>query len=261
MLHGQCVLSCSFERHNHQCAPLVDQFAHLFAAEVKFARFYTHANFLLYEALRVWISCKKNPCHTDINKVDRVDAKFTVYTLCVMMWGNGRKTFFYHRHFCKFTQKFKSLGIKWHMQLSSSHAVCIQCILELDENINCWGRQIFFIYTSASLVHWFIWGERHIFLICTFHSCERNSQDSSDSGKAVVQFFGWFVWLVFFGRDQRCFEQEAQFIPDKLLSLLTTWISLRSGLVDRMGQQFFRMGYFHRSLEILIIDEVGAGEL
>lgn len=35
-------------------------------------------------------------------------------------------------------------------------------------------------------------------------------------------------------------SQEVQFIPDKLLSLLTTWISLSRSPLERMGQHFFR---------------------
>lgn len=52
------------------------------------------------------------------------------------------------------------------------------------------------------------------------------SRLSSDSGKPVPKV------------SPR--SQEVQFIPDKLLSLLTTWISLSRGPLERMGQHFFR---------------------
>ncbi len=49
VLNRQCVLSCSFKRCIPQCAPLVDQFAHMFAGDIKFVPFYTGKP-LIYQA-------------------------------------------------------------------------------------------------------------------------------------------------------------------------------------------------------------------
>ena len=42
--NGQCVVSCTSERRNPQCALLVDQFAHLFVGSIKFTYVFTHAD-------------------------------------------------------------------------------------------------------------------------------------------------------------------------------------------------------------------------
>ena len=41
VLNGQQVLSCTFERRKPQCVALVDQLAHFFAGDVKFAHIFS----------------------------------------------------------------------------------------------------------------------------------------------------------------------------------------------------------------------------